>query len=62
MEKLRQKIYIENATNEILDELYEKFKEVDFMYNDKYIRFYGSPERLQELLRYCSAEGIVIKK
>lgn len=58
MEKIRCRIYVEGATNEIMDELYDKFPELDFFYRDKFLRFHGSPERLQEILRFCDAEAI----
>ena len=46
MMKIRTKIYFENATKDDLDELYERFPEVDFFYGNNFIRFYGTPERL----------------
>lgn len=57
MIKIRQTVYLKHATDDDLDELYEKYNEVDFMYGDSFVRFYGSPERLQELIRYAEAQG-----
>lgn len=61
MEKIRKTIYFENPDNDIFDELYDTFNEVDFFYNENYIRFHGTPERFQELMRACDANGLVIK-
>ena len=61
MEKIRKTIHFENPDNDIFDELYDSFNEVDFFYNENFIRFHGTPERFQELMRACDANGLVIK-
>ena len=58
MMKIRTKIYFENATKDDLDELYERFPEVDFFYGNNFIRFYGTPERLQEVIRYAESQAL----
>ena len=55
---IRVKMDIPGANDEILDELFEKFHEIDFFYGDTNVRFYGDSERLQEFLRALAAYGL----
>ena len=61
MTDIRKTVYFDNATDDELDDLYEKFNEVDFFYGNNYIKFHGTPERFQELMRACDANGLIIK-
>lgn len=58
MMKIRTKIYFENATKDDLDELYERFPEIDFFYGDSFLKFHGTPERLQEVIRYAESQAL----
>lgn len=62
MEKIRKRVYFENPNDDNLDELYDKFAEVDFQYGNAYIVFHGYPERLQEILRYARTLGLKEKE
>lgn len=53
MTEIRARIYFKgNYDVDAVDELlYEEFDEADQWYNDCCIRFHGTPERFQELVR-----------
>lgn len=49
---MRSRIYFsDNYDKDGVDEICEKFKECELWYKEKFVRFNGSPERLQEFLR-----------
>ena len=58
MDKITKRLYFENPNDDLLDELYDAFDEVDFMYGNPYIRFIGCKERLAEVKRYAKALGL----
>jgi len=45
----------ENYDVDGVDEVCDKFHESDQIYDDKVVRFIGSPERLQEFIRALKA-------
>lgn len=52
MIKIRKNIYFRKGYNvDAVDEIVEKFHEAEQWYADNCVRFYGHPERLQELIR-----------
>lgn len=62
MIKIRSKVYIKEPFDEnAIDEVSDKFVEADFTYETKYIRFYGTPERLQEFIRAVKTVATVEK-
>ena len=52
MIKIRARIYFKEGCDiDAIENICEGFDEADIFYAEPYIRFYGSPERLQELVR-----------
>lgn len=48
----RARIYFNDGYDvDAVDNICEQFQEADLWYNEKVVRFHGSPERLQEFLR-----------
>lgn len=60
--KIRKHIILADDFDvDAVEDLYDEFNEVDYFYGDCFIRFYGTPERLQEVLRACKNKAIRIK-
>lgn len=58
MMKIRAFIRFENPNTDELEEMDDKFPEVDYQPTDKFVRFQGSPERLQEVIRHAEAKAL----
>lgn len=60
--KIRRHLILAADFNvDLVDELCEEYPELDYLYCDSFLRFYGTPERLQEIFRACKAKGIKFK-
>ena len=52
MMKVRSKVYIKEPYDDYaIDDVLDVFVEADLVYDDKYVAFDGTPERLQEMIR-----------
>lgn len=62
MMKVRAKVYPKEPYDDYaIDEVLDAFVEADLVYEDKYIQFYGTPERLQEMIRAVKTVATVDK-
>lgn len=51
-EKIYARILFEgNVDVDAIDEICDRYDETDYWYEEKYVKFHGYPERLQELIR-----------
>ena len=49
---IRARVYFnDNYDVDAVEDICEQFHEADLWYDEKVVRFHGSPERLQEFLR-----------
>ena len=62
MIKMRSKVYIKEPYEDYaIDDVLDAFLEADLVYDDKYVAFYGTPERLQEMIRAIKTVATVEK-
>lgn len=52
MIKIQAKIYLKAPFDDYaIDDTIDSFVEADYVYGSDYVKFYGTPERLQEIIR-----------
>lgn len=62
MMKVRSKVYIKEPYDDYaIDDVLDAFVEADLIYDSKYVAFYGTPERLQEMIRAIKTVATVEK-
>ena len=62
MIKMKSKVYIKEPYDDYaVDDVLDAFVEADLVYDDKYVAFYGTPERLQEMIRAIKTVATVEK-
>ena len=62
MIKMKSKVYIKEPYDDYaVDDVLDSFVEADLVYDGKYVAFYGTPERLQEMIRAIKTVATVEK-
>ena len=62
MMKVRSRVYIKEPYDDYaIDDVLDAFVEADLVYDSKYVQFFGTPERLQEMIRAIKTVATVEK-
>ena len=60
--KIRITLKFDNPNPDSLEELDQVFEEIDYQTVSNTVRYIGSREKLQEVLRYCNLLDLKVKK